>query len=214
MLDNPLKRESVKAMGATAALISGNLIAASLAIALGVAVEALGLLGEKRTKELFDSEQLAGKVISKVKQSDDFASFVFSVWQKHNFESSQERRRMLKKFLEKEANTNDNHFENFSKLENIMQNANLRAIRLLSIIHSDTVQKRRIDPDDDSDRMLSLQKLVPLVQSVINMHEQDIEYFMNELGSYGLVSTLYGRYGGTFYNHAKLGYVLLEYIQD
>lgn len=92
VLDDSLKREGVKAGGAALALTTGSPTAASLSIALGVAVEALSLLGDKRTAELFNSELLVDEVSAKIKQSDDFAGFVFSVWQKHNLESSAVRR--------------------------------------------------------------------------------------------------------------------------
>jgi hypothetical protein len=214
MLNNSFKRESVKAIGAGAAVIAGTPVAATLSIVLGVAVEALGLLGEKRTNELFDTKALEEKVIAKIKLSDDFGSFVLDIWQKHNLESSEERRRMLKKFLEEEVSKED-QFENFSKIEFIMQNANLRAIRLLDIVYSNVVRKRKRDPNDTTDWFLNLKKLTPLVQDVEgNMHEQDIEHYMNELGGYGLISIMHGRYNGPLYNETKLGFIFIEYVRS
>jgi hypothetical protein len=214
MLDDPVKRESVKALGAGGALIAGGPVAMGLSIALGVAVEALGQLGEKRTRELFDTNEFAERVASKIQQSTDFAGFVYSVWQKYNLESNENRRRMLKRFLEKEAGKDVNQFENFSRLESIIQNINLKALHLLEIIHSDVVQKRQIDPNDAASRLLNLSKLVSLVQSVENLHKQDIEYYVNELGSHGLISISYGGLGGPFYTQTKFGYILLDYIRS
>ena len=66
MLENPVARESVKALGVTgAAIIGGPVVSAAVAV-LGVGVEALGLLGQRRTKELFDTEELQ-KIISGIK---------------------------------------------------------------------------------------------------------------------------------------------------
>jgi hypothetical protein len=191
-----------------------QLVAASIGAVLGFSAAVWSYFGDKRNKELFDQAELVAQVTTKVQQSDDFASFVFDVWQKHNLESSEERRKMLKKFLEEEAYKDKNDFENFSKVALIVQNINLRALKLLSIIHSDEVRKRKRDPNNAADAHLTIEELVPFVQKVENMHEQDIEYFMNELTSYGLLSPLYGRFGGTFYIETKLGFILMDYIKS
>ena len=70
MLNNSLKREGVKATGAILAASAGGPVAITLSAALGVAVEALGLLGVKRTNELFDSEKLINDLVIKINQSD------------------------------------------------------------------------------------------------------------------------------------------------
>lgn len=190
-----------------------QLVATSLGVALGLGFSVWSYFSDKRNKELFGDQELVNKLITKTKKSDDFASFVFDVWQKHNLESSEARRKLLKKFLEGEVDKTKNKFENFSKIEHIMQNINLRALKLLDIIYSDRVQKRKVDPNDKSDWMLNLGKLTPLVQEVEDMHEQDIEYFMSELTIYGLMGPMYGRYGGTYYIETKLGHDFIEYIQ-
>jgi hypothetical protein len=191
-----------------------QMVATSLGAVLGLGFSVWSYFSDKRNKELFDKDTLVEQVLIKVKQSDDFASFVFDLWQKHNLESSEDRRKMLKKFLEQEANRDNNQFENFSKIGYIMQNANLKALKVLSIIHSEIVQKRKIDHEASDGRLLNLQRLTPLVQSVETMHEQDVEYFMNELGSYGLISFLHGRYNGPFYLETKLGFIFMEYIRQ
>jgi hypothetical protein len=191
-----------------------QMVATSLGAALGLGLSVWSYFSDKRNKELFGKDALVEQVLIKIKQSDDFASFVFDLWQRHNLESSEDRRKMLKKFLEQEASKDDNEFENFSKIEYIMQNANLRALKLLNIIHSDIVQKRKIDHEASDGRLLNLHRLIPLVQGAEMMHEQDIEYFMNELGNYGLISFLHGRYNGPFYLETKLGFVLMEYISQ
>jgi hypothetical protein len=214
MLNNSLKRESVKASGAIVASIAGGPIGGILAAILGVSVEALGLLGEKRTKELFDSDELIMKVSEKIQTSDDFAGFIFSIWQKHNLESSKERRKLLKRFLEQEVQKKTNDFVNFSKIEHIIQNISFGALRILNIIHSDIVQKRTIDPNNGADKLLNDTRLVPLVQSVERIHEDDILFRLNELGNYELLWILHDRMDGPFYRETKLGYILLEYISS
>lgn len=214
MLDNPLKREGVKAVAATGALIAGGPVAAGLAITLGVAVEALGMLGEKRTAQLFDSEDLTSRVVAKINESDDFASFVFSVWQKHNLESSDKRRVMLKNFLEKALDAPDEKFENFSHIEYIIQNISLRSLRLLDIFYSDTVLGSKIDPSDYTTRMFNLERLIPLIKDKVDMTAEEVEYFLGELAGYNLVFPRYGRMNGTFYEHTALGRTFLSYVQS
>lgn len=191
-----------------------QLVATTVGGVLGLGFSVWSYFSDRRNKELFYSDDIVQKILVKVEQSPDYASFVFDLWSKHNLESSEERRLMLKEFLEKETNNTDNQFENFSRIAYIIQNANLTALRILSIIHSDVVQKREINPNNAADCMLSLKKLIPLIQSVSNIHEQDIEYYMNELSNFGLVSILHERLGGPFYIEAKLGYILIDYIRD
>src|SRR3982750_4524141 len=100
-------------------------IAAVITGVLGLTISVWSYFSDRRNKELFDDEAITNQIVEKCKQSEDFASFVFDVWQKHNLESSEERRLMLKKFLQGEACKNSNDFENFSKIEFIIQNANL-----------------------------------------------------------------------------------------
>lgn len=215
MLDNSLKRESIKAVGAVGAIVAGGSIAGILAVVLGVSVEALGLLGEKRTKELFDTEDLIAKVSKKIKSSDDFAGFVFSIWQKHNLESSAERRKMLKKFLEKEASKDNNNFTNFSKIEYIIQNISLSGLRLLQLFHSKNIYGRPVDLANEDNMSTNLEGICKVAEEVdFHMHSQDIEYHMNELCNLDLVAALHGRMDGTFYNHTKMGFILLDYIKE
>src|SRR5689334_18172533 len=133
MLGHPIKREAVKGaaqvIGVVAAVSNppAALVASAAAAALGVAMEALDYLGSKRTAELFD-EELANQVVKKIHASDDFAGFLYSVWQNHNLESSKERRKYLKNFLSREANKAKNSFENFSRIEYIIQNVSLKGL--------------------------------------------------------------------------------------
>jgi hypothetical protein len=189
-----------------------QIIGIALIAALGLSFTVLSYFSDKRSKELFDTQKLVNRVKLKIEKSDDFASFVFDVWQKHNLESSEKRRKMLKALLEKESLKDINEYENFSRVLFIMQNANLRALKLLTIIYSDRVRSRPRDSNDGSDFFLNIQKLVPLVQEEENMHEQDIEHFVNELGNFGLLSLLHARLGGLYFNETKLAFDFLEYL--
>lgn len=214
MLNDPVKRESIKALGATGAMIGGGSIAASLAIALGIAVEALGLLGEKRTKELFNEQKLIDEINRKVKESDNFASFVYDVWQKHNLESSKKRREYLKSLLTHETFKKENNFENFSKIEFIIQNASIASLQLLKIFNSRHIYGRPIDPTDARSRLTNLTDILDGLQKAnFDMYSRDVEYHINELCNYDLIAVSHGALGGPFYNQTKLGFIILEYIQ-
>jgi hypothetical protein len=214
MLEDPVKRETVKGVGTVLAASAGGPVAATLAVTLGVAVEALSIFSTKRTNELFNNEQVVAVITDKIKKSDDFAGFVLSVWQKHNLESDNQRRKLLKQLLEVESFKKTNEFENFSKLENIIQNINVKAVWLLGVIHSDVVQKRTIDSSDAASKLLTLSTLIELTQTVEAIHEQDIEYFVNELGSYGLLNISHGRWNGPILNETSLGYLFVSYIDE
>lgn len=189
-------------------------MANATAAVLGVGIEALGYLSSKRSAELFDAD-LAAQVVKKMHHLD-FAGFVYDIWHKYTFESSEERRRYLKKFLASEASKKDNHFENFSKIEYILQNASLRALALLKAFHTKEVCDRRETYEGKPMGFFSGSTL--LVQALhdvgLQMHEQDIEYSLNELAHYNLIAAMHGRTNGTLYNYAKLGFILLEYIED
>jgi hypothetical protein len=212
--NNSVTRETVKVSGSIiAASGPGGLIAAGLVGALGIALEALGMLGEKRTKELFDGDDLVQSVLAKVQKSDDFASFVFSVWQKYNLESSADRRVYLKKFLEVEATKNESDFINFSKIEYIIQNASLKSLKLLIYFHSKPIYGHPVDPKDGRSYLLNANDIAKkLHETEFKVPAQDLEYLLNELCNYNLIAVSHGRVDGPFYNHTKLAFVLLEYI--
>jgi hypothetical protein len=211
--NNPITRETVKVSASViAASGPGGLVATSLVGALGIAVEALGLLGEKRTKELFDDD-LVKSVVAKIQSSDDFASFVFSVWQKYNLESSEDRRAYLKQFLQVESAKNENDFVNFSKVEYIIQNASLKSLKLLIHFHSKSIYGRPVDPKDGRSYLLNAGDIAKeLDKTDFKVPAQDLEYLLNELCNYNLIAVSHGRFDGPFYNHTKLAFVLLEYI--
>ncbi|MDB5185494.1 MAG: hypothetical protein JWL85_17 [Candidatus Saccharibacteria bacterium] len=204
-------------MKASASVIAASgpdgLVATSLVGALGIALEALGLLGEKRTKELFDNDDLVKSVVAKIQASDDFASFVFSVWQKYNLESSKDRRAYLKKFLQVESSKSENDFVNFSKVEYIIQNASLKSLELLIQFHSKPIYGRPVDPKDGRSYLLNADDIArELDKTEFKVPAQDLEYLLNELCNYNLIAVSHGRFDGPFYNHTKLAFVLLEYI--
>lgn len=47
-----------------------------------------------------------------------------------------------------------------------------------------------------------------------HMREVEVENYMEELVGYGLVRILRNRYDGPYYQRARLGTILLEYIQE
>lgn len=215
VLNDPVSREGVKAAGAIGASLAGGPVAVAAVAILGVAVEALGLLGDRRTKELFNTEGFLKKASEKMRESDDFAGFVFSVWQKHNLESSKERRKLLKKFLEVETGRKSNDFENFSKIEYIIQNISFRALFLLKLFHSKKIYGRPKGPKDASSKLITLQVILEaLKETEVNIHAQDVEYRVNELCNNDLIAVTHDTLGGPAYNQTKLGFILLEYIED
>ncbi|PLS80767.1 hypothetical protein CYG49_04035 [Candidatus Saccharibacteria bacterium] len=209
-INNPAQKEAAKAVLQIAATATGSPIAAAVALALNVGIEAFGHLSAKRTAELFDETSIP-KIINKVQQSDDFASVVYSVWQKYNLESSRVRRSYLKKFLMAEVEKTENTYDNFSHIEYIIQNISLRALELLKVFHSGQV----IRASRASRPYISRAELSSVLNDIgFKMHEQDVEYNMNILVHYNLVAISHGRTAGPFYNHSKLAFVVLEYINS
>ena len=116
-MNKEVKKEIGKAVAASGAAFVGAPVAATIAASLGVAIEVFSSLSQKRSTELFNSEEYTAEVISKIKQSDNFASFVYDVWLKHNFESSEQRRKYLRNMLKKETynSTNPCRFQPFCR---------------------------------------------------------------------------------------------------
>jgi hypothetical protein len=224
MLDNPIKRESVKAVSVGAAAIAGGPVAAILAASLGVAVEALGYLGEKRTKELFDTTVFLDKVIKEIEKSDDFASFVYDIWMKHNFESSKARRARLKAILLHAVESKDKDFENFTRIITAAQQINDFQIRVLGAFYEDVADKGTMD-DGGSVRLdgqwvngykASSQSLGEVLREKRIAYASDggdgLTPTLNQLCYLGLVGT-YAAMDGEYYMPTALGKIFLEYIQ-
>jgi hypothetical protein len=224
MLDNPIKRESVKAVGVGAAILAGGPVAAILAASLGVAVEALGYLGEKRTKELFDTTAFLDEVITEIRRSDDFASFVYDIWMKHNFESSEARRKRLKAILLHAVESKDKDFENFTRIITAAQQINDFQIRVLSAFYEDVADKGtmedggsvRLDGQWVDDYKASSQSLGEVLQEKKIVYASDggdgLTPTLNQLCYLGLVGT-YAAMDGEYYMPTSLGKIFLEYIK-
>ena len=212
---NEVEKEIVKAAGATGAAFIGGPVAATIAASLGVAVEMFGTLSQKRSSELFNSDEYVHKVVSKIEESDDFASFVYDIWLKHNFESSEQRRKYLRNMLKKETYDSTNHFVNFSKIENILQNASIESLRLATYIYSKDFSERECDPQDAGTRLVNYQKLSSLLEGTkYDDLRTNIELYANELSASSIIKVSHNRFGGPFVHRTPFGNIVVEYINE
>jgi len=189
---NEVEKELVKAVASSGAAFAGGPVAATIAASLGVAVEMFGTLSHKRSGELFDSDEYVRRVVNKIKQSDNFASFVYDIWLKHNFEASEQRRKYLRNMLKKETHSSNNLFVNFSKIEHILQNASIESLRLAMYIYSKDFSERECDPQDAGTKLVNYQKLSAL----------------------GIIDVRHNRYGGPFMYRTSFGNIVIEYINE
>lgn len=212
---NEVGKELVKAVASSGAAFAGGPVAATIAASLGVAVEMFGTLSQKRSSELFNSDEYVHKVVSKIKESDDFASFVYDIWIKHNFESSEQRRKYLRNMLKKETHSSNNRFVNFSKIEHILQNASIESLRLAMYIYSKDFSERECDPQDAGTKLVNYQKLSSLLEDTeYNDLRIDIELYVNELSALGIIDVRHNRYGGPFIYRTSFGNIVIEYINE
>ena len=209
---NEVEKEIVKAVGATGAAFIGGPVATTIAASLGVAVEMFGTLSQKRSSELFNSDEYVHRVVSKIEESDNFASFVYDIWLKHNFEASEQRRKYLRNMLKKETYNSSNRFVNFSKIENILQNASIESLRLATYIYSEDFFNQR---HAEKMVLVSYEKLFSMLKDtkyddlMVNM-----ELCMNELSALGMVEILHGRIGGPFMCGTLFGNIVIEYLNE
>ena len=212
---NETKKELVKAVASSGAAFVGSPVAATIAASLGVAVEMFSTLSQKRSSELFNSDEYVHKVVSKIEESDDFASFVYDIWIRHNFESSEQRRKYLRNMLKKETYDSTNHFVNFSKIENILQNASIESLRLATYIYSKDFSERECDPQDTGTRLVNYQKLSSLLEGTkYDDLKISIELYANELSALGIIDVRHNRYGGPFICTTSFGSIVVEYINE
>lgn len=212
---NEVGKELVKAVALSGAAFAGGPVAATIAASLGVAVEMFGTLSQKRSGELFDSDEYVRRVVNKIKQSDNFASFVYDIWIKHNFESSEQRRKYLRNMLKKETHSSNNRFVNFSKIENILQNASIESLRLATYIYSKDFSERECDPQDAGMRLVNYQKLSSLLEGTkYDDLKIGIELYANELSALGIIDVRHNRYGGPFICTTSFGSIVVEYINE
>lgn len=212
---NEVGKELVKAVASSGAAFAGGPVAATIAASLGVAVEMFGTLSQKRSGELFDSDEYVRRVVNKIKQSDNFASFVYDIWLKHNFEASEQRRKYLRNMLKKETHSSNNRFVNFSKIEHILQNASIESLRLAMYIYSKDFSERECDPQDAGTKLVNYQKLSSLLEDTeYNDLRIDIELYVNELSALGIIDVRHNRYGGPFIYRTSFGNIVIEYINE
>jgi len=204
-MNKEVKKEIGKAVAASGAAFVGAPVAATIAASLGVAIEVFSSLSQKRSTELFNSEEYTAEVISKIKQSDNFASFVYDVWLKHNFESSEQRRKYLRNMLKKETYNSTNRFANFSRIENILQNASIESLRLATYIYSKDFSERELDPQNiGQSSLVNYQKLFSLLENTkYDDLRVNIELYANELSALGVIEVLHNRLDGPFIFRSK-----------
>lgn len=209
---NEVGKELVKAVESSGAAFAGGPVAATIAASLGVAVEMFGTLSQKRSSELFNSDEYVHKVVSKIKESDDFASFVYDIWIKHNFESSEQRRKYLRNMLKKETYDSTNHFVNFSKIENILQNASIESLRLATYIYSEDFFNQQ---HAEEMVLVNYKKLFSMLKDTkYDDLRVDIELYANELSALGVIEVLHNRLDGPFISKTPFGNIVVEYINE
>jgi len=225
MLNTPIKRETVKAVGTVGAAVAGGPIAVVLAASLGVAVEALGYLGEKRTKELFNTPELLNSTIAEIKKSDDFAGFVYDIWMKHNFESSETRRKRLKEILVRAVGSKSKDFENFTRLITAAQQINDLQVRILDIYYKH-ITTEEAAKDARSARLEGRRgsgHKINALQLAKALHKEDVTFprdggdsltpILNQLCYLGLIST-FTAMDGEYYMPTTFGRIFLEYVKS
>lgn len=211
MLDNPISRESMKAAATTIASLHPTPLTTVMAATLGIAVEALGYLSDKRTKELFNTSEFLQKVVDEIQKSDDFASFVYDVWMRHNFESSEIRRKRLKAILENAVAAQEHDFENFTRILAVSQQITSRQAKWLEAFYGEEAHKLSDHPRSRYDYELNAIQALTLLERV----EPDMPHNipeLNQLCNLGLLGT-YTTFDGECYKPVRFGLVFLEYIK-
>lgn len=213
MMENPIKQEAIIASASILATVAGGTLAPILASALGVGVVALGYLGEKRTKELFGEDQeYINKIANKMNQSDDFVSLVYDIWMKHNLESSETRRIYLRDLLKNATGRDNNDFQNFTRIMNIVQEISEVELKVFASFYSgDAYQFSQFNESPNFYR-LNQEQVAELVDGSINDH--DLIATLNQLGHFGLLGVSYNSLNGPYYWPVSFGKVFLEYIKS
>lgn len=182
----------------------------ALSEVIGIVVDNYGALSEKRSSELFFSDpEYVSDIVGKIKASDDFASFVYDVWVRHNFESYEERRKLLRTFLKNATYDSKNNFANFTHMNNIIQEISLEELRLCNEFYN-----RKIEKYSKTNNDINLEDFHALCSDCNIKISNDLEESMDHLAYYGLLKAAYGRMGGTFYSCNEFGKIFLEYIKE
>jgi hypothetical protein len=191
------------------------IIAAAIGEVLSVGLDAFAEVSRKRTNELFDSEEFAYKVVDEVKRSDDFASFVFSLWRRYNDESSEARRKLLKSILNKATYEAVRDYENFSKIFLVAQQITSGELIILKELYSSYAYEFA-NTGISEDFQLNVHEMQRLVtdRGVTFSFDEQLSEILTQLGNYGLLSESPAAIGGPFYRQRRFGRVFMSYIQE
>ena len=204
---------------ATVATLTGDpraTIAAALGNMLQVAIGVFADMSQKRTGELFDDPQLVDKITCRIKESEDFASFIFDLWRRYNFESSEERRLMLKTFLKNATLERERDYENFSKIFLVMQQITRTELLVLKAFNSRDVYDYSETPSQSARAALNAQEAHKLIteKRIATVELSEVEEALMQLGNYGLVHEKPATIGGPYYSQRMFGAVFLDYLES
>lgn len=194
-------------------------IAAVIGQALMIAADQIAInISEKRTNELFGEEKLVNKVIDEIRESDDFASFVFDLWRRYNFESSEDRRKILKSLLEKATFEEERKYENFSKIFLVAQQITSTELIILNAFYSKEAYMYSDTPTSSNNEEFKL--------TTSHLHNlftdrnldknalSEIASALTQLGNYGLIAEQPAALGGPYYAPLRFGRVFMGYLED
>jgi hypothetical protein len=218
---NKIGVAGIKAGIATAAsAASGDwkiTVATAISEILSVGVDAFSGMSQKRTQALFDSPELATKVVEEIKKSDDFASLIFDLWRRYNYESSEERRLMLKSILQHATYDEERNYENFSKLFLVVQQVTgteLIVVKAFYLPDAHTYSDNRNNSTEDFQlNVHEIQRLLTekqIGEGVVVELAQDL----TQLGNYGLIAERPATLGGPYYTPLRFGRVFLDYVKS
>ena len=200
---------------------AGEAVAKVIKETLTLGVDLFVILSGKRAQELFDDENFTQAVIEQVKVSDDFASFTYDTWQRYNFESHARRRAMLKSFLKKEANKTSHEFQNFTMINEIIQNISFDEISFLKIFYtrSDEVQKTYTGINAGKVPQYSMEMIYRDLQKEKGLEaDRRLQRCVNQLSNRGLIDVDYrgelGPWKGPWFAINTLGKIVLEIIES
>ena len=143
---------------------------------------------------------------------------------KHNFESSETRRKRLKAILAHATKTESRDFENFTRIIAAAQQINDTQLRVLDVFYEDVANKRaledgggaRLDGQWVDDYKISSQMLGEVLKENKVTYASDggdgLTPTLNQLCYLGLIGT-YAAMDGEYYMPTSLGKIFLEYVK-
>lgn len=195
---------------------SRQVVATAIAEAVGLAVEVFFTLSTKRSNELFDDQEVLAKTVEEIQKSSDFASAVFDIWSRYNLESHEQRRLMLKKFLEGSLEQQDRHYENFTKLLNVIQEIDFDELSVLSAFYSPQAYKfSKVGAPAPIEYLLNTNDVCELMKINPEKNQLKAELIaedLNQLGHMGLVHVRYNSLNGPYYTPNTFGRLLISYL--